>query len=926
MSTTIPNADTAAVPARIGCDALPVCGDHARRVRLREGHTLNGIDYIEVGPDQRTLCVHLFGEIPAGLAIANVRVRGGRRIRGLRVLEVDIDDAGDMHDDACLRVVLDRAGDHSAYCLCLVDAQSPQDPPDAWRALDGFDPRYACAEFRVRLDCGEQPDCIAPAAPCNEREPAPAIDYLAKDYASFRKLMFDRLAQTMPQWRERHVPDIGVALVELLAYRADRLSYFQDAVATEAYLETARRRISVRRHARLVDYRMHEGCNARALIAIESDNDITLAIDDVCFAVPPPDEAVAVPAIVDVKRLDEARARGALVFEPISLDAAASIRIVAAHSTIRIHTWGDELCCLPRGSTRATLVDAPWDAAPPPVIEQPAYQGESKGAPTANVPQTPRVLKLRVGDLLIFEEARGSQTGNPADADPAHRHAVRITRAQPGVDALYGTHIVEIEWDACDALPFDLCLSARLPAPDCARVHDISVVRGNVVLVDHGESLRGECDCAELCAPASDAVTAGVARALAAMPDACERCSELGEECWLVPGSAQYGCCSCDGAVLDERTYAGARTHGLRGTPVTFAVPVRIDAPVCHLLPQDPRDALPQLAVYGGPLEEILVAHTPDERWRWHARYDLLASAPDDRHFVAEIDDDGAAQLRFGDGTLGRAPQAGEFFRARVRVGNGSVGNVGRDSIVWLIRKSGSLSGIQLRPRNPLPAQGGTAPETLAEAKLYAPGAFRAQIARAITADDYAEIARRTPGQQGAGCALEWTGSWYEANVVVDPLGSETLDAALARKVAGALHRYRRIGHDVAVEAARYVPLTIVVKVCVLPDFLKAHVEAELRNRFTAGLRGDGLPGFFHPDRLHLGEAVYASRIVAEAQAVVGVAHAEIATLARMDALVTDDAIATGVLPMAVREIAQVDGDPDYSEHGNITFVMGGGR
>ena len=44
----------------------------------------------------------------------------------------------------------------------------------------------------------------------------------------------------MPDWQERHVPDIGVALVELLAYVGDYLSYYQDAVATEAYLETAR--------------------------------------------------------------------------------------------------------------------------------------------------------------------------------------------------------------------------------------------------------------------------------------------------------------------------------------------------------------------------------------------------------------------------------------------------------------------------------------------------------------------------------------------------------------------------------------------------------------------------------------------------------------------------------------------------------------
>src|SRR5439155_578231 len=62
---------------------------------------------------------------------------------------------------------------------------------------------------------------------------------------------------------------------ELLAYVGDHLSYYQDAVATEAYLDTARQRISVRRHARLMDYHMHEGCNARAWVCIETDADFT---------------------------------------------------------------------------------------------------------------------------------------------------------------------------------------------------------------------------------------------------------------------------------------------------------------------------------------------------------------------------------------------------------------------------------------------------------------------------------------------------------------------------------------------------------------------------------------------------------------------------------------------------------------------------
>ena len=905
--------------ATLGCAPLPACGVPARREKLRRSGTLNGIDYVEVGDDGRSLCVHLFGEIPQGLGVANVRVSGGDRITGLRVLSVQPELEPDGHDDACLRVLLDREGDHTAYCLCVVDAASGNDLAD-WRVYPGFDPRYACVTLRFRLDCAKTLDCADVTSCVPTPLPPPEINYLAKDYASFRQLFLDRLALNLPAWQERHVPDIGIALVETLAYTADYLSYYQDAVATEAYLATARRRISVRRHARLVDYRMHEGCNARALVALAFTGDeLLLDLDNLLLLVPPPGPGQVAPGVIDAAQLDAARTRGALIYEPMPLDGAHTLRVVAAHSAIRLHSWGDELCCLPRGSTRATLVDA----LPPSPSDTPAARSTTKD-PAAAAPQ--RALKLAVGDLLIFEEVLGPQTGHPADADPAHRHAVRLTDVQTSVDPLDGTLLLEIAWDACDALPFDLCLSVRTPAPDCAWMHDVSLARGNVLLVDHGEHVRGQCTSAAICTPTgSDGDYPGLAAALAAMPDACMRCGTLAEDCWLVPGATQYACCHCDDAVQDVLRPPSDTGHGLPGTPLTWAEPLPANAPVCRLLARDPRRALPQLTVYGGPLGEVLVAGKPERRWQWQPRYDLLASAPDDRHFVVEIDDDGAAHLRFGDGVLGAQPQAGDFFRAASRLGNGPAGNVGRDSIVWLALKSGALSA-DLQPRNPLPASGGTAPEGIAEVKLYAPGAFRANPLRAMVADDYAMFAARATELQGASAALEWSGSWYVADVMVDPLSRDNLPAGLARRIWAQLERYRRIGHDVEVHAARYVPLRIELCVCVLPNFLVAHVEAELRDRFSADLRRDGTPGFFHPDRLRLGAPVFVSALLAEAQSITGVAHVEVTTLARADAAHSADVPADGVLHLAAREIAQVDNDPDHPDHGSIAFTLGGGR
>ena len=85
------------------------------------------------------------------------------------------------------------------------------------------------------------------------------IDYLAKDFASFRAALLDYSAPAYPQWVERDEPDLGMVLVELLSAAGDDLSYLQDRIAAEATLATATQRGSVVRHARLVDYEPRPG-------------------------------------------------------------------------------------------------------------------------------------------------------------------------------------------------------------------------------------------------------------------------------------------------------------------------------------------------------------------------------------------------------------------------------------------------------------------------------------------------------------------------------------------------------------------------------------------------------------------------------------------------------------------------------------------
>ena len=291
---------------------------------------------------------------------ANVIIEGGRRIRAIRVEKVTVNRSTMAELDDTMEVVTDKAGDFSTYTLRVVvrDAHGNYQPHPA------FDPRYDRVEFSFKVDCPSDLDCkqalVCPPEPRDE----PEINYLAKDYASFRQLILDRLALVMPEWQERHVPDLGIALVEVLAYAGDHLSYYQDAVATEAYLDTARQRISVRRHARLVDYVLHEGCNARTWVCVETDSVVPLDPRDIYFIT----QLESLGRVVKDEELRKFPAGGYEIFEPMT---DAEITLYPGQHKIDFYTWGDKECCLPRGARAATLIGQWIEAAPsnkPPIV------------------------------------------------------------------------------------------------------------------------------------------------------------------------------------------------------------------------------------------------------------------------------------------------------------------------------------------------------------------------------------------------------------------------------------------------------------------------------------------------------------------------------------------------------------------------------
>lgn len=177
---------------------------------------------------------------------------------------------------------------------------------------------------------------------------------------------------------------------------------------------------------------------------------------------------------------------------------------------------------------------------------------------------------------------------------------------------------------------------------------------------------------------------------------------------------------------------------------------------------------------------------------------------------------------------------------------------------------------------------------------------------------------------QRAAATLRWTGGWHEVLVAVDAVGGEASDALLD-EIAGHLHRYRRIGHDVAVRRTVPVPLEIALHVCVLPGHLRAHVREALLGRFSRRTLPDGSRGLFHPDELTFGQGIALSRLIAAAQDVPGVESVRVVRFERLGEGANGE-IERGFLPLGPLEVARFDNDSRSPANGLLRLDLGGGR
>ncbi len=371
-------------------------------------------------------------------------ITGGSRIFGgtgrgrVQVTEV----AAAAADSLRLRV--EPIGDYSTYTLGA-----------RYEAVAGsplIDPMFERLDFKFRpgcfnLNCAPQWEKGRPSVQ------KPVIDYLAKDFDSFKHVLINAMRERVPDWAPTSEADLDQVLIDLIAAEADELSDFQDRVMTEAYLARARKRVSLARHARLLDYHIHQGNQASTWLAFRVNSDLTL------------------PEGFGVWTGKAWSAEGAVVFiTEQTQDCLVHLNELA------LYRWGDTVTALEAGATEAEL------ALPAPLVAGAQADADA-------LRDVFRRVDIR---YLLIEETLNPETGTVHGHDKSKRQLLRLRdgaqAAESVFDPLAGEWLVRVHWRFEDALQRRYCFLTRCSGQPSTP--GVTAFHGNVILASHGRPYR----------------------------------------------------------------------------------------------------------------------------------------------------------------------------------------------------------------------------------------------------------------------------------------------------------------------------------------------------------------------------------------------------------------------------------------------------
>jgi hypothetical protein len=836
---------------------------------------LNGIKFVLVrtidhslDPPEADLEVHFHNNIQLLSILGETTgphvifpISGGHRVTAgddagqVRVIEISDETA----DDNILVLKISPIGDYSTYTLRI--------------NFLNMDPIFSEINFKFRPGCFNL--CAPEWDPAPEPKKDPVIDYLAKDYDSFRHTLISAMMERVPGWLPTSEADLDQVLLELFSAAADELSDYQDRVMNEAYFVTARKRVSLARHARLMDYHIHQGSQANTWLALKMAEQEVFVLPggfQVWAGNETEDSSSVVfmtyeqqplfilnmdfQAFLDDGSITEIRnifeENGIILSFNIDIlvkeegnawlitdednrqtyyirNAEDNLKVFAPHlhhllNELRLYTWSNSIPALSAGSTYADLK----------VI----------GGLEASADEMRNLLCSPGITHLLIQEQLNPLTGKRTGRDPARRQLLKLLPGDDGaekmLDPLTDEWFVRVRWEENDKLKNDYCFTINCKE---GIVEDVSLFYGNLVEVYHGHKVT---------------VVFKDPEVTLANPDEFhfKRTENWGTICRLPQGPLAY-----------------------KNTPQGGELP--------------PESTL-----------EVKAETSEGGTKKWNEVISLIHSDEDDEHFMVETDEDGKSLIRFGNGVNGSKLPDNTVVHCSYQIGKGPEGNVGAEKLKNFNRSD--YSQIE-ECWNPFNVTAGTAPEPVDEIIRRVPEAYRFRQLRAVTLRDYIDRAEELAEVSKASARYAWTGSWKTVRITIDPAGTVKMNDELRKKIASHLDAVRLIGEDLEIRPPRFVPLEINVTLCIHSDYWPEDIKSILEQEFSDGFTPDGRLAFFHPDLWTFGQVLRNSQIIGRIQ--------------------WNDVISgtEELIKVGPDEVIQVRNDPDHREKGYIFFDPRGG-
>jgi predicted phage baseplate assembly protein len=308
---------------------------------------------------------------------------------------------------------------------------------------------------------------------------------------------------------------------------------------------------------------------------------------------------------------------------------------------------------------------------------------------------------------------------------------------------------------------------------------------------------------------------------------------------------------------------------------------------------------------------------------RWREVPTLYGTGPRDEVFIARIADDATLTVQTGDGLTGaRLPSGRANVVASYRTGIGVAGRVRAGGLTTLLDRPTGLKSVT----NPLGADGGADPETLAHARESAPGTVRT-FGRAVSLRDVEDIALASGEVARASASWVWAGERRAIHLTVAAQGGEGFSPQGLQRIREALDARRDPNHRLLLANVVRLPIVVSALLAVSPDRVNEAVRAAARAALLDALSFEAL-GFAQP--------VHLSDLFAVLQAVPGVVAVDIDDLDFKDPAVRASHGAGGpppqahlrllparpaggvVLPAEQARIEDPDGDVDLRASGGL--------